>query len=109
MGLLKGRKWVKMKITDVSVDEILDAYDNPNLQQGAVEFVSYLKRFDKTEDDEYIYKMEEVAQRVKDRIPYDEVKFNGVWTKEPSFVLLVTTMKMIRLDYLPSLKDSSDF
>ena len=98
-----------MKITDVSVDEILDAYDNPNLQQGAVEFVSYLKRFDKTEDDEYIYKMEDVANRIKDRIPYDEVQFNGAWTKEPSFVLMATTMKMITLEYLPSLKDEKDF
>ena len=98
-----------MKITDVSVDEILDAYDNPNLQQGAVEFVSYLKRFDKTEDDEYIYKMEDVANRIKDRIPYDEVQFNGAWTKAPSFVLMATTMKMITLEYLPSLKDEKDF
>ena len=98
-----------MKITDVSVDEILDAYDNPNLQQGAVEFVSYLKRFDKTEDDEYIYKMEDVANRIKDRIPYDEVQLNGAWTKEPSFVLMATTMKMIALEYLPSLKDEKDF
>ena len=98
-----------MKITDVSVDEILDAYDNPNLQQGAVEFVSYLKRFDKTEDDEYIYKMEDIAERIKDRIPYDEVKFNGEWTKEPSFVLMATTMKMISLEFLPSLKDEKEF
>ena len=98
-----------MKITDADLDKILAAYDDPNLQQAAIEFVGYLKRFDKTEDDEYIYKMEDVANRIKDRIPYDEVQFNGAWTKEPSFVLLVTTMKMIRLDYLPSLKDSSDF
>ena len=98
-----------MKITDVSIDEILGAYDNPNLQQAAIEFVGCLKRFDKTEDDEYIYKMEEIAHRVTDRIPYDEVIFNGTWTNEPSFVLLVTTMKMIALEYLPSLKDEKDF
>ena len=98
-----------MKITDADLNEILAAYDDPNLQQAAIEFVGYLKRFDKTEDDEYIYKMEDVANRIKDRIPYDEVQFNGAWTKEPSFVLMATTMKMIALEYLPSLKDEKDF
>ena len=98
-----------MKITDADLDKILAAYDDPNLQQAAIEFVGYLKRFDKTEDDEYIYKMEDVANRIKDSIPYDEVQFNGAWTKEPSFVLMATTMKMITLEYLPSLKDEKDF
>ena len=98
-----------MKITDADLDKILAAYDDPNLQPAAIEFVGYLKRFDKTEDDEYIYKMEEVANRIKDRIPYDEVQFNGAGTKEPSFVLMATTMKMITLEYLPSLKDEKDF
>ena len=40
-----------MKITDADLNEILAAYDDPNLQQAAVEFVGYLRRFDKTEDD----------------------------------------------------------
>ena len=53
--------------------------------------------------------MEDVANRIKDRIPYDEVKFIGEWTKEPSFVLMATTMKMISLEYLPSLKDEKEF
>jgi len=94
-----------MKIVDVPLEEILRSYDDPNVQQAAVEFAGYLKTFDKTEDDEYIYLMESVAERIKDKIPYDEVNFNDEWTKEPSFVLMVTAMKMIALDYLPSLKD----
>tara|TARA_R110000824_G_scaffold5538_2_gene25564 strand:- start:242 stop:532 length:291 start_codon:yes stop_codon:yes gene_type:complete len=94
-----------MKITDADLNDILAAYDDPNLQQAAIEFIGCLKKFDRTEDDDYIYKMEKVANRVKDRIPYDEVKLNGEWTKEPSFVLMATTMKMIALDFLPSLKD----
>ncbi len=98
-----------MKIIDADLDGILAAYDDPNLQQAAIEFVGYLKRFDKTEDDEFIYMMEDVANRIKDRIPYDEVKFNGEWTKEPSFVLMATTMKMISLEFLPSLKDEKEF
>jgi|TARA_R110002020_G_scaffold258651_1_gene472430 hypothetical protein len=94
-----------MKIVDVPLDKILRSYDDPNVQQAAVEFAGYLKTFDRTEDDEYIYLMESVAERIKDKIPYDEVNFNDEWTKEPSFVLMVTAMKMIALDYLPSLKD----
>ncbi len=92
-----------MKITDASIDDILGAYDDPNLQQAAVEFVGYLKRFDKTENDEFIYKMEDVAERVKDRIPYNEVHFMGSWTNEPSFVLMTTILKMSRLGFLPSI------
>ena len=53
--------------------------------------------------------MEKVADRIKERLPYDEVNFNDEWTTEPSFVLMVTAMKMIALDYLPSLKDEKDF
>ena len=94
-----------MKITDVSLDEILKSYDDPNVQQAAVEFAGYLKTFDKTEDDKYIYLMEKVAERIMHKLPYDEVNFNSEWTTEPSFVLMVTAMKMIALDYLPSLKD----
>jgi len=98
-----------MKITEAELDEILIAYDDPNVQQAAIEFVGYLKTFDRTEDDKYIFLMEKVADRIKERIPYDEVNFNDEWTTEPSFVLMVTAMKMIALDYLPSLKDEKDF
>ena len=94
-----------MKITDVSLDEILKSYDDPNVQQAAVEFAGYLKTFDKTEDDKYIYLMEKVAKRIMHKLPYDEVNFNSEWTTEPSFVLMVTAMKMIALDYLPSLNN----
>ena len=53
-----------MKITNAPLDKILDAYDDPNLQQAAVEFVGLLRAFDKHEDDEYIYKMEETSMYV---------------------------------------------
>ncbi len=98
-----------MKITDAPLNEILDAYDDPNLQQAAVEFVGLLRTFDKSENDEYIYKMEEVAVRIQDRIPYDEVNFMGGWTSEPSFVLMVTALKMVDLGYLPSIKNPKNF
>jgi len=98
-----------MKITEAKLDEILRAYNDPNLQQAAVEFIGLLKKFDKTEDDNYIYLMDDVANRVKDKIPYNEVMFNDSWTTEPSFVLMATVMKMIRLDYLPSLKKYEGF
>ena len=98
-----------MKITDAPLNEILDAYDDPNLQQAAVEFVGLLRTFDKSENDKYIYKMEEVAVRIQDRIPYDEVNFMGDWTSEPSFVLMVTALKMIDLGYLPSIKNPKNF
>ena len=89
-----------MKITEASLEDILGAYDDPNLQQAAVEFVGLLRAFDRTENDEHIYKMEDVANRIKERIPYDEVDFVGSWTKEPSFVLMVTALKMIELGFL---------
>ena len=98
-----------MKITEANLNDILVAYDDPNIQQAAIEFVGYLKTCDRTEDDKYIYLMEKVADRISDRLPYDEVNFNDEWTTEPSFVLMVTAMKMIALDYLPSLKDEKEF
>ncbi len=98
-----------MKINDAPLDKILDAYDDPNLQQAAVEFVGLLRNFDKSEDDECLYKMEEVSVRIQDRIPYSEVKFMGSWTSEPSFVLMVTTLKMIDLGYLPSIENPKNF
>ena len=98
-----------MKINDAPLEDILSAYDDPNLQQAAVEFVGLLRTFDKTEQDKYIYQMDDVAIRVSERIPYDEVKFNDNWTNEPSFVLMVTVMKMIDLGYLPSISEPKDF
>ena len=32
-----------MKITEAHLDDILIAYDDPNIQQAAIEFVGYLK------------------------------------------------------------------
>ena len=92
-----------MKITEASIDDILGAYDDPNLQQAAVEFVGHLKSFDRTEDDDFIFKMEDVARRIRDHIPYDEVHFMGSWTTEPSFVMMTTILKMSRLGFLPSI------
>ena len=37
-----------MKIIDAPLEEILSAYDDPNLQQAAVEFIGLLRTFDKT-------------------------------------------------------------
>ena len=99
----------EMKINDASLEDILSAYDDPNIQQAAVEFVGLLRTFDKTGDDEHIYKMDDVANRIIKRIPYDEVKFMGSWSDEPSFVLMVTALKMIELGYLPSLEKTKEF
>ena len=97
-----------MKINNAPLEDILGAYDDPNLQQAAVEFIGLLRKFDKTENDDCIYKMGDVAERIAKRIPYDEVNFNGGWTDEPSFVLMVTALKMIELGYLPSLEKPKD-
>ena len=94
-----------MKITDAPLEDILGAYDDPNLQQAAVEFIGLLRDFDNTENDENIYRMDKVAERIKERIPYDEVNFFGEWSTEPSFVLMVTALKMIELGFLPSIKN----
>ena len=93
-----------MKITEASLKDILGAYDDPNLQQAANEFIGLLRDFDNTENDENIYRMDEVAERIKERIPYDEVNFVGGWTTEPSFVLMVTALKMIELGFLQNPK-----
>ena len=98
-----------MKINEASLKDILGAYDDPNVQQAAVEFIGLLRTFDRTGNDENIYKMDEVANRIVERIPYDEVKFVGNWSSEPSFILMVTALKMIELGFLPSLDNSKDF
>ena len=98
-----------MKINEASLKDILGAYDDPNVQQAAVEFIGLLRTFDRTDNDEYIYKMDDVANRIIERIPYDEVQFVGNWSSEPSFILMVTALKMIELGFLPSLENPKDF
>ena len=53
--------------------------------------------------------MDDVANRIIKRIPYDEVEFMGSWSSEPSFILMVTALKMIELGFLPSLKNPKEF
>lgn len=98
-----------MKINDASMSDMLSMFDNPNVQQAAVEFVGLLRNFDITGDDKNIYRMDDVAERVMHHLPYSEVHFMGAWTDEPSFVFMVTALKMIELGYLPSIKNSKDF
>ena len=92
-----------MKINEASLKDILGAYDDPNVQQAAVEFIGLLRTFDKTGNDENIYMMDEVAIRIAERLPYDEVNLFGRWSTEPSFVLMVTVLKMVDLGFLPSI------
>ena len=92
-----------MKIIDAPLEDILGAYDDPNLQEAAVEFIGLLRAFDKTGNDENIYMMDEVAIWIAERIPYDEVNLFGRWSSEPSFVLMVTVLKMVDLGFLPSI------
>jgi hypothetical protein len=91
-----------MKINDASMSDMLSMFDNPNVQQAAVEFVGLLRN-------KNIYRMDDVAERVMHHLPYSEVHFMGAWTDEPSFVFMVTALKMIELGYLPSIKNSKDF
>jgi len=97
-----------MKIDDAPMSEMLSMFDNPNVQQAAVEFIGLLKNFDATEDDRNIYRMDDIAERVMHHLPYDEVYFMEAWTDEPSFVFMVTAIKMVEMGYLPSIKNPKD-
>ena len=43
-----------MKIRDLTVEELKECYNDPNLQEAIAQFIGLVKKFDRTEDEKYL-------------------------------------------------------
>ena len=93
-----------MKISDLTVEEIKECYDDPNLQAASAQFIGLVRKFDRTEDDEYLDQMTQVALDTVPKLPFDEVNMDGEWTKNPNTIMLVIGSHMMEFGILPSFK-----
>jgi hypothetical protein len=77
---------------EASIDDVIKFYNDPNTQSDAVHYISYLKMFENTEDDQYLEKAFEIAISIVDRCPYDEVTLDDEVTDSPSEIMMVTCL-----------------
>ena len=91
-----------MKISDLTVKQIQDCYDDPNLQEATAQFIGLMKKFDRTEDEKYLDDLTEVAIRTVAKLPFDEVNMDGEWSRNPNTVMMIIGSHMLKYGILPS-------
>ena len=91
-----------MKISDLTVEQIKECYDDPNLQAASARFIGLVRKFDKTDDEQYLDKMTEVAEETGSKLPFDEVNMDGEWSSNPNTIMLVIGAHMMQFGILPS-------
>lgn len=90
-----------MKIRDLTVEELKECYNDPNLQEATAQFIGLVKRFDRTEDEKYLDDLTEVAQKTVSTLPFDEVLMDDEWSKNPNVIMMVIGSHMIEYGILP--------
>ena len=90
-----------MKIRDLTVEELKECYNDPNLQEAIAQFIGLVKRFDSTEDEKYLDDLTEVAQKTVPTLPFDEVLMDDEWSKNPNVIMMVIGSHMIEYGILP--------
>ena len=90
-----------MKIRDLTVEELKECYNDPNLQEATAQFIGLVKRFDRTEDEKYLDDLTEVARKTVSTLPFDEVLMDDEWSKNPSVIMMVIGSHMIEYGILP--------
>ena len=91
-----------MKIRDLTVEELKECYNDPNLQEATAQFIGLVKRFDSTEDEKYLDDLTEVAQKTVSTLPFDEVLMDDEWSKNPNVIMMVIGSHMIEYGILPA-------
>lgn len=79
---------------EADLDEVAKFYHDPNTQSDATHYISYLKKFENTEDNQYLEKAYDIAMNIVDRCPYDEVTLDDEVTSSPSEIMMVTCLYM---------------
>ncbi len=90
-----------MKIRDLTVEELKECYNDPNLQGATAQFIGLVKKFDKTEDEKYLDDLTEVARKAVSKLPFDEVLMDDEWSKNPNVIMMVIGSHMIEYGILP--------
>ena len=90
-----------MKIRDLTVEELKECYNDPNLQEATAQFIGLVKRFDSTEDEKYLDDLTEVARKTVSTLPFDEVLMDDEWSKNPNVIMMVIGSHMIEYGILP--------
>jgi hypothetical protein len=91
-----------MKIRDLTVEELKECYNDPNLQEAIAQFIGLVKKFDKTEDEKYLDDLTEVARQTVPKLPFDEVLMDDEWSKNPNVIMMVIGSHMIEYGILPA-------
>jgi len=90
-----------MKISDVKKEVLEESLNDPNMQELVAQFLGLLKLFDKTDKEEYLESLVDISLDLVDRLPYNEVSLDEVWTDSPTSVAMITGYLMIQQGILP--------
>ena len=91
-----------MLITDVDPQILLRAYENPKLQAKAINWVANIKGFERFDDEAFLTQAVATAKSAMKDIPFDEVVVDGESENNPSAILMVVALSMVKLGLIPS-------
>ena len=90
-----------MKLSKVKTEALTEALNDPTTQGLVAQFLGLLKLFDKNEEEKHLENMVDISIELVNRLPYDEVKVDGEWTRSPTMVCMITGYLMIEHGILP--------
>jgi hypothetical protein len=87
---------------EVPVVKMMEFYNSPDLQSKVVHYIGHLRNYDKTKDDEYLYKASDIAEYVYGICPFDEVVFEGNLSNEPNDIMILICLHLSELKVIPN-------
>jgi hypothetical protein len=89
---------------EVDSQLVLDFFEDPNTQSGAVHYISFIRAYDKDKKKnvDLLIEANEIAVNMSPKMPYDEVMLDGVSTKSANDMMLVTCLYLSELGLIPS-------
>jgi hypothetical protein len=90
---------------ETDAQKVLDFYEDPNTQAEAVHYISYIRKYEKDNDRDFLVKANAIAESMLTKMPYDEVNLDGQPTTSANDIMLVTCLYLSEIGLIPSYED----
>jgi hypothetical protein len=87
---------------EADAQKVLDFYEDPNTQAEAVHYISYIRKYEKDNDRDFLVQANAIAESILTKMPYDEVVLDGKPTKSANDIMLVTCLYLSEIGLIPS-------
>lgn len=91
-----------MQPHEVDLETLREFYDSPDTQAAAVHFIGHIRNYDKTGDDEFLYKAHDTSMSIYEKCPFNEVLLDGNITDSPNEIMMLICAHLSELGVMPN-------